>query len=289
MDRMTILHIIKNKKIKNAFNNFSGSSNNNYLIINEAIIHQRKIIKIKRALGISKEIEYVENEVLKFIFEKNIESISSLRAIINTLFQCNNDIKNKFYELSQLYDKPKKFNKKYIELLHLFSTNDNYQIFASNFNIEMGIGKRFDGINKCINYMFFAFAYKYINKYPHLYLNHKHLYMNYHFLIKWLSKYSKNKFQSLTTKELKFIQTVFDYDLIKIENDILEPSKGINKELEEIVKHKLPEKFKVDNIISCIGIIYSFRQNIYNFKPLDSLISNNLHIINQMKEINNEA
>jgi len=225
----------------------------NYKIFNIHEINSKyeKLNMLKHALGLNEEQEMNEDLIFNLVSEHNYDEFYLLEYIINKAIYAPNRIKAQNSILISLYNNPEEYKKQYNFIKEAFKKDYIFKKFANSIRKDLYLQER----NNCIlfNYQIYELCSKYITN--GLILEPTDVYLNLHFIQKWISEQAKLKPEPFTEVEKEIIHYLSNgycaYELA--EEDLIKGESDKNF-LNTIIHEILPVKCHVKTINQVMAV-----------------------------------
>ena len=235
----------------------------NYKTFNISEIHSKykKLNMLKDALGINEEIN--EDLLFNFVSEHNYDEFYLLEYIINKTIYAPNLIKAQNFLLISLYDNPEEYKKQYEFIKETYKNEYIFKKFANSIREDLYLEDEYN--RQLFNYQIYEICCKYITN--ERILESTDVYLNLHFIQKWISEQSKLEIEPFTDVEKEIIHHLSNgycaYELA----DVIQGEKDKNF-LNTIIYEILPAKCGVETINQVMALYCSLCPNPAKIEPL---------------------
>ena len=230
----------------------------------------RKLIRLKEGLYIDDETEINEDKLFDLVCRTTIEDFLLLRSVINILKNAPEKIKSQYFKIINAYSCEAMYESIIAETEELFFNDADFNSFLLYIKKELSLTDELD--YKIINSYIYELAHNYMNDYVNLFS--RKVYLNFHFLYKWMLETRLNVVPCLSELENMILVMLADggWTTNHINSEILNCNED-DAFIQSLMYQILPAKFNMESITQVMAFLYFQNPKIVEILKTDSMFN----------------
>jgi len=233
--------------------------------LNDMCAKYEKLKMLKNSLGFDEDKEINEDLIFDFVSKHNYNEFYLLEYMINKTIYAPKEITAQNFHLISLYDRPEEYKKIYNATKELYKNKLIFKKFASSMNADLYLHDK-DNC-KLFNYQVYELCSRYIT--DKIILEPLDVYLNLHFIQKWIFEQTKFKLGPFTDVEKEIIYNIkHGRSALELTKEDFVKGEQDKEFLNTIIHRILPAKCRVETINQVMAVVCCHYPNPARIQPL---------------------